>query len=60
LPNAKQRLEAFAFKVVGPTNHEIMPSGYFFNPNGHRVELTCVTATMLPQLDRVQWQMLDQ
>lgn len=59
---AKQRLEAAGLAVVGPTNHEIIQSIYFFDPNGHRIELTCVTATpaMLQQLDQVKWQMLEQ
>ena len=59
---AKARLEAHGLTVVGPTNHEIIQSIYFFDPNGHRVELTCITATatMLQQLDSVKWQMLEE
>ena len=59
---AKAELEQRGISVVGPTNHEIIRSIYFFDPNGHRIELTCVTATapMLAQLDAVKWQMLDE
>ncbi len=59
---AKVELEAHGLAVVGPTNHEIIKSIYFFDPNGHRIELTCVTATpkMLAELDAVKWQMLEE
>lgn len=59
---AKAELEAHGLQVIGPTNHEIIQSIYFFDPNGHRIELTCVTATsqMLTALDAVKWQMLDE
>lgn len=59
---AKAELEQRGIAVVGPTNHEIIRSIYFFDPNGHRIELTCVTATasMLSQLDAVKWQMLEE
>ena len=62
LLSAKAELEAHGIAVVGPTNHEIIQSIYFFDPNGHRVELTCVTATpaMLNRLDAVKWAMLDE
>jgi len=42
---AKADLEAKGIDVVGPTNHEIIKSIYFFDPNGHRLELTTVTGT---------------
>ena len=59
---AKTELEQRGIAVVGPTNHEIIRSIYFFDPNGHRIELTCVTATaaMLTQLDAVKWLMLEE
>ena len=40
---AKAELEAKGLDVVGPTNHEIIKSIYFFDPNGHRLELTVRT-----------------
>lgn len=36
---AKERLEAMGVEVVGPTDHKICHSIYFFDPNGHRLEL---------------------
>ncbi|MCO7224273.1 VOC family protein [Pleionea sp. CnH1-48] len=62
LTKAKQALEAQGIEVVGPTNHEIIKSIYFFDPNGHRLELTTVTATesMLARLDEVKWEMLEE
>jgi catechol 2,3-dioxygenase-like lactoylglutathione lyase family enzyme len=58
----KQRLEAAGMEVLGPTDHTIFKSIYFFDPNGHRVELAANTATpeMLKQLDEVKWDMLDE
>jgi glyoxylase I family protein len=42
---AKQRLEAHGLKVVGPTNHDdFILSIYFFDPSGHRLELTTRTS----------------
>jgi catechol 2,3-dioxygenase-like lactoylglutathione lyase family enzyme len=43
LMEAKAELEAKGLDVVGPTNHEIIKSIYFFDPNGHRLELTVRT-----------------
>lgn len=37
---AKEELEAKGIEVLGITNHEIIHSIYFFDPNGHRLELT--------------------
>jgi len=43
LMEAKVELEGKGIEVVGPTNHEIIKSIYFFDPNGHRLELTVRT-----------------
>lgn len=40
---AKADLEAKGLDVVGPTDHAIIKSIYFFDPNGHRLELTVRT-----------------
>ena len=40
---AKARLEAAGVDVLGPTDHHIIESIYFFDPNGIRVELTTPT-----------------
>ena len=36
---AKKHVEEQGLDVVGPTNHGIFQSIYFFDPNGHRIEL---------------------
>ena len=36
---AKARAEAHGLDVLGPTHHGIFKSIYFFDPNGHRLEL---------------------
>ncbi len=62
LEQAKARLEAAGIEVVGITDHTIFKSIYFFDPNGHRVELAADTATpeMSARLDAVKWDMLDE
>ena len=59
---AKARLEAAGIDVIGPTEHTIFKSIYFFDPNGHRLELAADTATpeMNKQLDEVKWAMLEE
>jgi catechol 2,3-dioxygenase-like lactoylglutathione lyase family enzyme len=39
LLTAKGRAEARGLEVVGPTHHGVFKSIYFFDPNGHRLEL---------------------
>ncbi|MEL6225409.1 MAG: VOC family protein, partial [Pseudomonadota bacterium] len=36
---AKAHIEGLGIDVLGPTHHGIFKSIYFFDPNGHRVEL---------------------
>ena len=36
---AKAHIEAQGIEVLGPTHHGIFKSIYFFDPNGHRLEL---------------------
>ncbi|GGO65124.1 VOC family protein [Bowmanella pacifica] len=59
---AKERLENAGLKVLGPTEHTIFKSIYFFDPNGHRIELAANTAKpgMLEELKRVAPAMLDE
>jgi catechol 2,3-dioxygenase-like lactoylglutathione lyase family enzyme len=59
---AKARLQAAGIEVIGPTEHTIFKSIYFFDPNGHRLELAVDTATpeMNQKLDEVKWAMLDE
>jgi catechol 2,3-dioxygenase-like lactoylglutathione lyase family enzyme len=59
---AKAKLEAASIEVIGPTNHTLFKSIYFFDPNGHRLELAwdCGTPEMMSKLDHVKWEMLDE
>lgn len=58
----KARLEAAGIEVVGPTDHALFQSIYFYDPNGHRLELAANTLRpgMLEALDKVKWEMLDE
>ncbi len=62
LTEAKRRLEAGGCDVLGPVDHAIFQSIYFFDPNGHRIELAVDTNTveMERRLDEVKWDMLDE
>lgn len=42
---AKAHIEAQGIAVLGPTYHGIFRSIYFFDPNGHRLELACNVGT---------------
>ena len=42
---AKAHVEAQGIEVLGPTYHGIFKSIYFFDPNGHRLELACNIGT---------------
>ena len=44
LERVKKNVEARGLEVVGPTNHELFYSIYFFDPNGHRIELAADVA----------------
>ncbi len=59
---AKSSLESAGISVIGPTDHSIIRSIYFFDPSGHRIELTVDTATdaMRHELDSVKWAMLEE
>ena len=59
---AKARLEADGIEVIGPTDHTIFKSIYFFDPSGHRLELCANTGTpkMAKMLDEAKWDMLNE
>ncbi len=60
LEQAKASLEAAGIDVLGITDHTIFKSIYFFDPNGHRLELAAHTAKpgMHKELKRVARDML--
>lgn len=60
LESAKAELEKKGLEVVGVTEHGIIRSIYFFDPNGHRIELTCVTGSedQMRELKRIAPEML--
>ena len=45
LLSAKKDLEGHGLDVLGPVNHGIFKSIYFFDPNGHRIELAANVGT---------------
>ena len=59
---AKKHIEAQGVDVLGPTNHGIFQSIYFFDPNGHRLELVANTSTpeQIEELKRVAPDMLEE
>ena len=62
LAAAKAHIEAQGVEVLGPTFHGIFRSIYFFDPNGHRLELACNigTAEQYAELERVAPLMLEE
>ena len=59
---AKERARARGLEVLGPTNHGVFKSIYFFDPNGHRLELACDIGTpeQMAELRRVAPEMLEE
>jgi catechol-2,3-dioxygenase len=59
---AKAKIESHDIEVIGPTNHGIFKSIYFFDPNGHRLELAANTHTQeqMDELHRVAPDMLEE
>jgi catechol 2,3-dioxygenase-like lactoylglutathione lyase family enzyme len=62
LLRTKARLQAAGLEVLGPIDHGIFDSIYFFDPNGHRLELAADKGTpeQLRELKAVAWDMLDE
>ena len=61
LLNAKIFLENKGIDVLGPVNHGVFKSIYFFDPNGHRLELATNTGTaaQFKQLNAVAYPMVE-
>jgi catechol 2,3-dioxygenase-like lactoylglutathione lyase family enzyme len=62
LLEAKAKLEAEGLSVIGPIEHTIFKSIYFFDPSGHRLELAANTAEpgMLERLHKVAPAMIEE
>lgn len=58
----KDKLIKDGIDVLGPVNHTLFYSIYFFDPSGHRIELACDVATdkMSCALDKVKWEILNE
>jgi glyoxylase I family protein len=61
LEDVRKRLQARGIDIVGPTDHGLFQSIYFFDPNGHRIELAVDTTTpeVLEQLRAIAPKMLE-
>jgi catechol 2,3-dioxygenase-like lactoylglutathione lyase family enzyme len=59
---AKAHIEGEGVEVLGPTHHGIFQSIYFFDPNGHRIELAADIGTpeQYAELKRVAGPMLEE
>lgn len=63
LEQYKAHLEGNGVDVIGVTDHSVFHSIYFFDPNGHRLELAAPDPqeqAKLSRLDEVKWQMLEE
>ena len=62
LMSAKRLIEQEGIDVIGPIDHTLFRSIYFFDPNGHRLELTVNTTEpgMLERLKSVAPDMLEE
>lgn len=59
----REQLEANGVDVLGVTDHSVFHSIYFFDPNGHRLELSAPDSDeqeKLRRLDEVKWDMLNE
>lgn len=62
LEKAKADLEAKGVEVLGITDHGVFKSIYFFDPNGHRLELSANTGTpaQMEKLKEIAPEMLEE
>jgi len=59
---SKKHIESEGLEVLGPVNHGIFKSIYFFDPNGHRIELAANVGSpeQMAQLHAVAPAMLEE
>lgn len=62
LVSAKEELESMGIEILGPVNHGVFKSIYFFDPNGHRLELAADTGTeeQYKELNKVAHEMIEE
>jgi len=62
LVSAKEELESKGVEILGPVNHGVFKSIYFFDPNGHRLELATDIGTpeQYQELNRVAHEMIEE
>lgn len=62
LVSAKEELESKGIEILGPVNHGVFKSIYFFDPNGHRLELAADTGTeeQYKKLNKVAHEMIEE
>jgi len=59
----REHLQTQGVDVLGVTDHGAFHSIYFFDPNGHRLELACPDPeeeAMIKRLDAIKWDMLEE
>lgn len=59
----RDHLESKGVEVLGVTDHSLFHSIYFFDPNGHRIELAApdpAEGELRQRLDQVKWEMLEE
>ncbi len=54
LLEAKAKVEAAGIEVLGPIYHSLFKSIYFFDPNGHRLELAVNMPISQEEMDKIQ------
>src|SRR6267142_5593952 len=62
LLRSKARIESHGIEVIGPVDHGMCKSIYFFDPNGHRLELAVdtISAEMKRKLSSASQPMLEE
>jgi glyoxylase I family protein len=62
LEEQKAKLESMGIDVLGVTNHGVFKSIYFFDPNGHRIELAANTGSekQMAKLKEIAPEMLEE
>ena len=62
LERIKERAQKYGLDVIGPIDHAIFQSIYFFDPNGHRLEIAVNTCSKedLESLNKVALDMLEE